>query len=583
MAEPNDLVFFENSLVLLTTAGIAVPLLHRLSINPILSFLILGAALGPSGLGAHVKDFPWLRHVVIQESDGLRLLGDLGIVFLLFLIGTGLSIERLITWRRFVFGLGGLQMLLCGTALTLIGEMMGLSRGVALTVGLAFSLSSTAIVLQYLSKRKEMKSSTGRACFSILLFQDLAIIPVLLMLGVLSKKTENVLLYDLGLALGQAVLVVAGIFFVGRAVVRPLFRAVARTESSDLFVATTLLTVIGSAVASSAAGASMSLGAFIAGLLIAETEYSHAIGTVVEPFKGLFLGLFFFTIGMGIDLSYIAHNFLLVALSVVGLITVKAAFTAPLLRLFGFFWSTCIKSSFLLAPAGEFVFVVIGLASANGLLTADETALAVSIASLTMAGIPLMGRLGLFVTERLKKNELPIRQIFPGSDDLEKIEAMVIGLRRVGGMACDFLTQHKISYIAIDKDLTLVDGQRKKGVRAYFGNGTDPQLLLRSGIMTVKTVVITSHIREEIDSIVEAVRGLRKDVTIISRAHDADHAKHLYSLGVSVAVPETIESSLQLSEAALLSLDRNEKDVRESIDNRRDAIRSELLKALNTA
>ncbi|MDD4616862.1 MAG: cation:proton antiporter, partial [Alphaproteobacteria bacterium] len=286
MTGTTDLLAFKDPLILLATAGIAVPLLHKLKINSIVSFLLLGAILGPTGLGSYVESFPYLGYVVIDHPEKLGLLGELGVVFLLFLIGIELSVTRLITMSRFVFGMGGVQLVLCASALAFLGTFVGLSQKAAVFIGIAFALSSTAIVIQYLARKKELKSLTGRVSFSILLFQDLAIIPVLFLFSVMNGGSQNPILYDVSMALGQAALVVMVIYVAGRHLLRPLFRLVASTESADLFVATTLLIIIGSAVAANAAGASLSLGAFISGLLISETQYSHAIRTVVEPFKG---------------------------------------------------------------------------------------------------------------------------------------------------------------------------------------------------------------------------------------------------------------------------------------------------------
>lgn len=575
MAVVTDPSVFKDSLVLLTVAGIAVPLMHKLKINAILSFLLLGAVLGPYGLGAFVAQYPQLDYIAVKRSEGLSLLGDLGVVFLLFLIGMELSIQRLITMRRLVFGLGSLQMVLCSLAIAGGATFMGWPVTASIFIGMAMALSSTAIVIQVLARQKQLNSSTGRATFSILLFQDLAVIPLLFVLSIWGEKAEQNLFSGLTLALGQAALIVAIIYAAGRVIIRPLFRLVASTESADLFVATTLLAVIGSAVASSSAGASMALGAFVAGLLIAETEYSRAISAVVEPFKGLLLGLFFFTVGMVIDMGYILKNPMLVTLCVAALIAIKAVLTLPIIKLFGFSWPASVKTSLLLGPAGEFAFVIIGLASASGILKPAHSALAISVASLTMTITPLMGKLGVLFTNYYKKTAPPLQKP-PATNEVENVEALIIGLRRVGSMACEMLTQHNVRYIAIDLDPTLVEGLRDKGFPAYYGNGADPLFLNQCGIMTAKSVIITSHARQEIDDVVKTVRALNKDIQIVTRAHDAEHAMHLYEQGVTVAVPETIEASLQLSEAALFSLQRNEKDIIDSINKKREGIRAEL-------
>ncbi|MDD3288779.1 MAG: cation:proton antiporter, partial [Alphaproteobacteria bacterium] len=435
-----------------------------------------------------------------------------------------------------------------------IALLCGVNDSSALVIGSAVALSSTAIVIHVLSRQKRMSSATGRVSFAILLFQDMAVIPILFLVGVLgSPGGEPEVLNSLFAALLQAALAIGGIFVVGRLVMRPMFRLVTGTDSPELFVATTLLVIVGAAVIASAAGASMALGAFVAGLLIAETEYSRAIGAAIYPFKAVLLGIFFFSVGMEIDLFSVMSSPLPILAAVIGLIAVKAAIIIPSVRAFGFSYAAAIKTALLLGPAGEFAFVVIGFSISKGVVSAQDGGFVLIAVSLSMAAIPLLAnignKIGSFIESRSGEppaNPAPIESI--------RAQAIIVGAGRVGRLACEMLSQHNIPYIAIDRNSVVVEARRQTNPHVYYGEAKDPAFLHQCGIETIKAVIITCNDARETDIVAKSVRTLRKDVTIIARAHDAIHAMHLYSLGVTVAVPETLEASLLLSEAALINL-----------------------------
>ena len=292
-------------------------------------------------------------------------MAELGVVFLLFLIGLELSLQRLLTMRRLVFGLGGLQVLACAVAIGLTAPFFGNSPAASVLIGLSL-LSSTAIVIEHLSQKRRINTVMGRASFSVLLFQDLAVVPILLLVGVLGTKPGENMIVGVVLALALAAAGIAAIVVLGRILLRPLFRLVAATESSELFVAATLLVAIGTGVLSASVGLSMSLGAFTVGLLLAETEYRKAIEATIEPFKGLLLGVFFISIGMKIDLVALVGEPLYVVACALGLVALKAALIAPLARASGVAWPAALHMGLLLGPGGEFAFIVIGLAMAAG-------------------------------------------------------------------------------------------------------------------------------------------------------------------------------------------------------------------------
>ena len=301
MGSHATLPYLREMIIFLIAAGVMVPLFHRFRVSPVLGYLVVGGIIGPFGLGLLADDFPILSQVVISDIAGVQALAELGIVFLLFTIGLELSLERLWAMRRLVFGLGSLQVLVTGAIIGLIAFEFGNSVRASIVLGACLALSSTAIVMQLLLEGRRIGTPLGRSSFAILLMQDLAVVPILFIVGVLGTKLDSGFGADLALALGKAALTIVAIYMIGRLVLRPALRLVAQTRSPEMFMAAVLLTVIGIAAITGYAGLSMALGAFLAGLLLAETEYSHEIEVDLEPFKGLMLGLFFMSVGMGID------------------------------------------------------------------------------------------------------------------------------------------------------------------------------------------------------------------------------------------------------------------------------------------
>jgi CPA2 family monovalent cation:H+ antiporter-2 len=328
---------YKEVILFLATAGVVVPLFHRLRISPVLGFLGAGALLGPYGLGRFVAEAPWLSWVTIGDRDEISHLAELGVVFLLFMIGLELSWERLRVLRRLVFGLGSLQVVLCTAAIAGVVHFLGVAPSAAILVGLALALSSTAIVIPVLSEQKRLGSPTGRASFAVLLFQDLAVAPMLFTITVLGSRTGEGFGAAFTLALAQAALALVAILGIGRLALRPLFQLVAATRSAELFMAASLLVVVATGLLAALSGLSAALGAFIAGLLLAETEYRRAIEATIDPFKGLLLGVFFVSVGMGLDLSrlladpitILAGATALVILKTVIIVALAVAFRLP--------------------------------------------------------------------------------------------------------------------------------------------------------------------------------------------------------------------------------------------------------------
>ncbi len=387
MSSSINVPVYSDALVVLGTAGVIVPLMLRWRINPVLGYLMAGMCLGPLGLGAFTKDIPVLYWFTITNADNLSGLADLGVVFLLFLIGLELSFERLMAMRRLVFGLGSLQVLLssCAIAAVLIG--LNTPIHIAAILACSLALSSTAIVLELLSSRARLQSQLGRTSFAVLLAQDLAVIPILMFISVLGVKTDASILNTVILALLQTISAVLIIFLVGRAFLRPLFRQVARTQSSELFIATILFVIVGTGMVAAAFNLSMALGAFIAGLLLAETEYNKAIESTISPFKGLLLGLFFFSVGMGINIRELLQQPTLLLAGVLALILIKSSILLVLARLFRQSLPVALETGLLLGPGGEFAFVAVGLAVSLGVVPPQIGGTAIAVTSISMMGL----------------------------------------------------------------------------------------------------------------------------------------------------------------------------------------------------
>jgi K+:H+ antiporter len=578
-----DLLAYSDALLVLGTAGVVVPVVHRFRVSPVLGFLVAGAVLGPFGLGSFKDRFPNLKWVTVTDVANIAGIADLGVVFLLFLIGLELSYERLLTMRRLVFGLGSLQVVASAVAIGVIAALFGLGGSAAVIVGLCLALSSTAIVIEVLSQQRRMTTATGRASFAILLLQDLAVVPMLLLVSILGADKGSSILTSVLLSLAQAALAVALIVMIGRLLLRPFFRLVAATETPELFVAAALFVIVGTGVAAAVAGLSMALGAFVAGLILAESEFRKAIEVTIDPFKGLLLGMFFFTVGMGVDFREFVREPLLLLGAVAALIALKAIILIGLARLFGLSWQAAIEVGLLLAPAGEFAFVGLGLAASTGLIAAEASRVLVTVTTLSMALIPMLALLARRVTGRIERRKRLPEELAAAPHGDGAGRAIVVGHGRVGQIVCAMLDHHKFPFIATDRDPSAVAEWRRRGRDVYFGDAANPAFLKSCGVLEAPAVIVTIHDQQGIDEIVRVARALRPDILIVSRARDATHARHLYAIGVTDAVPETIEASLQLSEAALVGLGVPTGPVIASIHEKRDEFRHELQTAASQA
>jgi CPA2 family monovalent cation:H+ antiporter-2 len=480
-----------------------------------------------------------------------------------------------------VFGLGSLQIVLSAAVIGGIAFAAGMTPAIAIILGACLALSSTAVVVEVLANQGRLTTAAGRASFSILLAQDLAVIPILLFVSILGGSEHASVLESLALALANAGFALGAIVVIGRLVLRPLFRLVASTQSSEMFVAAALFVIIATGVVAALAGLSMALGAFVAGLLLSETEFRKAIEATIGPFKSLLLGLFFFTVGMSIDVRELIRQPALLLAAVAGLIVIKAVLTTGLTRLFRLPWPAAIETGLLLGPGGEFAFVSIGMAADLKLIGAEVASFTLAATSITMALIPALSLIARRLTPYFSDGAAPDAELAV-SPAAQSGHAIVVGYGRVGQVVCGMLDRHGLRYVAVDDDAAAVPRQRRSGREVYYGDATNPDFLKACGLANARAVIVTIAAPDAIDEVVRQVRMVRGDVVIVSRARDAAHARHLYGIGVNDAVPETIEASLQLSEASLLGLGVQTGPVIAAIHERREEFRKELQAAGQT-
>jgi CPA2 family monovalent cation:H+ antiporter-2 len=549
-------------LLFLSLAGILIPLLQRLRVNQVLGFLAAGTLVGPFGLGLWADQVPGLASFAFMRVEDIVPFAELGVLFLMFMIGLELSTERLWALRRWVFGAGTVQIALCTAVIGMLAWAFGNGLDTALLLGLVLSLSSTAVVMQLLNEQRALSSPLGQAVFSILMLQDLAVVPIFILLGVLAKGGGGDLLSLVALvgsALAKSAGAIVLIYLLGRRLIRPLFHSLVRQHQPDVFMALTLLCSLGIAGLTAAAGLSMALGAFLAGLLLAETEFRHEVELTIEPFKGLFMGLFFMSVGMQIDVREIARYPILLPLSVAGLFLIKGAVIAAVLRAGRFQWGRAIEGGLMLGQGGEFAFIVVGYAVSGKLLAPAVGQFMMLVVSLSLFVTPMAAHAGRAFGEwwerRFGETRGRVAETVP-----ERVERHVIiaGFGRVGQLLAHILTEHGIGYIALENDGRLVAEQSVKGFPVYFGNAARAELLKKVHADRASAIVLTM---DHPASALHAVKAIRREyprVPLFARSRDEKHAIALQKAGASLVIPETLETGLQLSAFVLQTLGMSE-------------------------
>lgn len=548
---------YKDIIVFLAAAGVLVPILNRLKISPVLGFLAAGVLLGPDGLGRFVEAAPWLELITITDRSQIEVLAQLGVVFLMFTIGLELSWERLRSMRRMVFGLGTVQILSSAVLLALLFMAMGRSLVGAIIIGLALALSSTAVVMPVMAERGRLKTTAGRSTFSILLAQDLAVAPILVMVAVLASGVGEDGLDPSSIGTGLLSLLpaiggLALILLLGRVVLRPMFRSVARANNQEMFLATCLFVVLGTGILAQVTGLSAAVGALVAGLLIAETEFRREVEVVIEPFKGLLLGFFFVSVGVGLDFDAIAVAPVTIFGLAGAIIAIKAFAIFVAARLFRVPTGPAIETALVLGPAGEFAFVILSAALGDGVIPRDFAQGVLISATLSLFAVPILAAVAPRVKRQLAPDaSLPAEALTPAAAEGQ---VLIVGFGRVGRLVGDLLLEHGQSFLALDANAATVALGRAEGSNVFYGDAARPEMLSRCGIDIARAVVVTMDAPAKVDEVVAAVRSVRPDLILIARARDARHAERLYKLGVTDAVPETTEASLQLAENTLVDL-----------------------------
>jgi CPA2 family monovalent cation:H+ antiporter-2 len=526
-------------LILLLAAIVAVPLAQRIKVSPVLGYLAAGLIVGPYGFA------------FIEKTEEAERLAEFGVVFLLFTIGLDMPLARLQAMWRYIFGLGFAQVLVTGALLGLGAHALGLSPPAALVVGGALAFSSTAAALQLLGERGELSSRLGRVALAILLFQDLAVVPLLALLPLLAPGAGSGMAAALALALGKGVAAIVVIVLLGRLVLRPLYRLSATTRIRETFAATNLLVVLGLGYATEAAGMSMALGAFLAGLLLAETEYRHQVEVDILPFRGLLLGLFFITVGMVIDTPFVLrHGSAVLGLAAV-LLAVKAVLLWGLTRLARLGAPTAVRVGLLLSQGGEFAFVIFSIARQIGVLDRDIAEILIATVALTMATTPAMAALGRKLAALLEPRQAPEAERLAHETADISGHVIIAGFGRIGQIVGQMLTAQKIAYVAIEQSVPLVEDNRKRGRPVYFGDASQADLLDAAGVDRASAAIITIDQPEPAERVVAALRRNHPDLRIIARSRDAAHGKRLQQAGADAVILEALEPGLQMGAAAL--------------------------------
>lgn len=555
---------FSDALVVLGAAGIVIPAFARLKISPVIGFILVGVITGPFVLGGLASQHPWLHLFSISDAHRIEPFAELGIILLLFSAGLHVSLRRLRGMQRAVFGLGAAELAGCAVLIGAGLFLTGSSLPAAVGLGLALALSSTALVLPI----SGVEGPVGKAAFAMLLFEDLALVPMIFLIELIGGHAETSGLVRTAVL---GVIVVAAMLVTGRFVLAALFAQAARTKNPEIFLAISLLTVILASIATQAVGLSPILGALVAGILIAETEYHAEVEAITAPLAGLALGIFLITIGMRIDLDVLAREWPLIFGAAIILLAAKAIVTAALVRLSGVRLGTAVEAGVMMASPSETSLIVLSTAAATGLLSAATAGFWTTVTAIGLTVTPLLAAAGNRMGRR-------VESAAEGSDEAVSTagRTVIFGFGRVGRIVADMLREHGRAYLAVDSDVDTVRRAQQTGYDVIFGDVARPELADLLQLGHAAALVLTMDDPVQVARIARRVRGWVPDLPIIARARDTAHAARLYKAGVTDAVPETLEASLQLSEAVLVDIGLAMGPVIASIHEKRDQLRAQI-------
>jgi CPA2 family monovalent cation:H+ antiporter-2 len=539
-------LILSNILLFFGIAGIAVPLLQKLRMSPVLAYLLCGVVIGPYGLAALADSYPWLSAITIADLSTVQMLGELGIITLMFMIGLELSLGRLKELRRFIFGLGSAQILITATAIFLIALWFDNALEAAILLGASFALSSTAIVMKLLEERRLSNRPIGILCFSILLMQDLAVVPILVLAASFTGAADESVSVTLLTSLGIGACTVLAMMMLGKRILAPLLQSVSTSRNAEWLAAFIVFIVIACAAITEAVGLSLALGAFLAGLLIAETEFKHEVEVIISPLKGLLLGIFFLSIGMMINVEEILRQPFLLAFSVVGIFALKAAIIFPLCLWFKVPSRQAAEASIYLAQPGEFALLILGVAMAGNLMPAHDVQFFLLVTALAMMVTPLLFRcapLAAKMSDNLSKKQV-LEQDIP---QLGERVVIIAGFGRVGKLLGNALAEQQIAYIAFDHNAERVQSLKREGFRVIYGDAKKLELWQKLHSDNVIAAVIAIDDHAATHSILKSIRAEWPLLPVIVRAKDTVDMAALYDMGAKYVVAETLESSLSVA------------------------------------
>ncbi len=537
------MTLLQEAVIYLIAALIAVPISRKLGFGSVLGYLAAGIIIGPFGLG------------FITDTEHILHFAELGVVFLLFVIGLELQPSRLWVLRRMVFGLGSAQVVISAAAISVVGLLFGLALTEAVLVGFILALSSTAFVLQLLAEKKELTTTHGRAAFTILLFQDLAVIPLIAIIPMFGATASQGFEFR---GFAMAVAIIGGLVIGGHYLLRPVLRIAARTQMPEIFTVTALLVVIGAALLMQAAGMSMVLGAFIAGMLLADSEYRHELEADIAPFKGLLLGLFFIAVGMSVDLGLLVQHPGTIMLIVICLMVVKAAVLFPLARLFGICDMRGASSlAAVLSQGGEFAFVLFAIAARHQIIQTDVIDQLILAVAVSMLLTPVVYLLNQQFVSRMEKDEAPEYDQMEG----QQHAVIIAGFGRFGQIVGRLLAIVGRPFTALEIDASQVDVVRRYGNVVHYGDASKLDLLRAAGAEHARIFVLAIDDVEASIRTAQTVTRHFPDLTIVARARNRRHEYHLMDLGIKHIFRETLLSSLAMSEQVLFDLGFEEQEV----------------------
>lgn len=555
---------FSDALVVLGAAGIVIPAFARLKITPVIGFIIVGVIAGPFVLGALAAKHPWLHLFSISDAHRIEPFAELGIILLLFSAGLHISFKRLKSMRRAVFGVGSAELIGCAIVIAAGLLITGTGAQAAIALGLALALSSTALVLPI----SGTEGPVGKTAFAMLLFEDLALVPMIFLIELIGGHAETSAFLRTALL---GVIVVAAMLVIGRFALASLFAQAARAKNPELFLAISLLTVILASLATAAVGLSPILGALIAGVLIAESDYHAEVEAITAPLAGLALGIFLITVGMRIDLKALIDQWPLILGATIAVLVAKALITGALVRASGVRLATAVETGVMMASPSETSLIVLSVAAGAGLLAASEAALWTTATALGLTVTPLLAAAGKRMGKRVDdRAQPPAEQSGAG-------RVVIFGFGRVGRMVADMLAAHDRPYLAVDSDIDGVRRANEAGYNILFGDVRRPELADSLRLGHASALVLTMDDPVLVAQLARRVRGWVPDLPIIARARDTAHAARLYKAGVTDAVPETLEASLQLSEAVLVDIGLAMGPVIASIHEKRAELRARIM------